>query len=352
MFVTIGRASDDDATPHPKTRGMAPILTPFYSPETGWGGVASLIMYWNADRSAARPDTASIVGIYTQKEQMLFGLNVDQYLLGDRLLIKTGLATSNWKKTFFGIGGEPPQGYPSDFEEEYFTETLKGDLGLAGRLREGLYAGLHWSISSTRIDPVEDAVWLAGSDLPGLSGGNVSGPGIIMTWDTRDEAFFPTRGQLFQAEYNWFTPETGSDYDFEQASADMRFYFTVFPGHILALQGNFVYLAGEIPFYRLPSLSGNGLMRGLEGDLYIDRLRLAMQAEYRFPLINRFSGVVFIGAGRTAHDRRKLLEDPEIAAGFGVRYTVEKNKKINLRLDIGFDEAGDRKFYFTLREAF
>ncbi len=77
-----------------------------------------------------------------------------------------------------------------------------------------------------------------------------------------------------------------------------------------------------------------------------------LQLEYRFPIFRRFGGVAFASAGRVATSFVNLgILDYHHNVGAGLRFLLDKNNKLRLRLDVGF---GSEKpaFYFTVGEAF
>ncbi|HPQ39356.1 MAG TPA: BamA/TamA family outer membrane protein [bacterium] len=350
--IFAGETDENSDNSEEKNWGIAPVVVPFYSPETGFGGVVSGILYWNADRSAARPDQFSLTAVYTEKDQFFTGLNLDKYFIGDRLLAEINLGFNDWVNSFYGIGGNPPPGFDDSYEEEFKSSGYNINSGLAVKLVEGMYLGVDWTYSDTDMDEFESGGWLESSDLTGLNGGIISGPGATLTVDTRDEAFYPGRGILFEAEYRRFDEAFGSDYSFDSASADFRIYHSLRSGHILAAHAEVEYTGGDVPFYRLPSLSSRSSMRGVEDGVFIDKTRYAVQTEYRFPIWRRLGGAVFAAGGNVAPALDDLGDDIHFAGGFGLRYTIETRKHINIRLDIGFDEDGEANVYFTLREAF
>ncbi len=335
-----------------KTWGYAPIVVPFYMPDTGFGGAVSVITYWNSDRSASRPDTAVLTAAYTENGQFFSGFNIDKYFFGENLLLTGKVGFNDWENTFYGIGGDPPPEYSSDYEEKFTTSGYDFSGGFAWRLARDVYLGPRWTFESNDMDELEDDGWLPGSGLPGLNGGDVSGPGLLLTLDTRDKAFYPTRGLMLEASFDRFDEDFGSDFNYDYFRTDFRIYRSIKPGHIIAGQLELDYTDGDLPFYSYPDLASRGNMRGLESGKFIDKVRFAGQAEYRFPVWRRFGGVLFASAGNVAPDTDDIVDDTHYAGGFGVRYTVETNQHINVRLDIGFDEDGEVNVYFTMREAF
>jgi hypothetical protein len=102
-------------------------------------------------------------------------------------------------------------------------------------------------------------------------------------------------------------------------------------------------------------LGGGDLLRGLYRGRYRDRHLAAAQAEYRMPLFWRFGLAGFVEAGTVAGDLGGLapLEEGalKLGGGLGLRFTVNAEKRLACRLDVGRSEGGTQ-FYFTFDEAF
>jgi hemolysin activation/secretion protein len=108
---------------------------------------------------------------------------------------------------------------------------------------------------------------------------------------------------------------------------------------------------GTIPFYYYPSLGGNSIIRGYLDGRYIDRYLSAVQAEYRYPIKGRWSGTVFAGAGEVAHNPSEFGKHPRAAAGGGLRYMIDTDERINIRLDLTYN--GRQSYaYVNIMEAF
>jgi hypothetical protein len=89
----------------------------------------------------------------------------------------------------------------------------------------------------------------------------------------------------------------GSDFDYDDYLLDVRRYVPVGAGQVLAFQARGRIMTGEPPFYRLPTIGGIGMMRGLFDGRFRDKTAAAVQAEYRFPIWKIVGGVVFAGRG-------------------------------------------------------
>jgi hypothetical protein len=94
-------------------------------------------------------------------------------------------------------------------------------------------------------------------------------------------------------------------------------------------------------------------MRGYYLGRYRDKNMIAIQAEYRWlPAIWRFGIVGFAGFGDVADKISRFdFGGFEYSYGFGLRFLLNPEQKINLRLDFGFGK-GTSGIYFTAGEAF
>ena len=173
-----------------------------------------------------------------------------------------------------------------------------------------------------------------------------------MVWDSRDGIFFPTSGFYGQAKWLSFGAWLGSDFDYNRVEVDLRWYKSLKPNHILATQVFSKATTSGTPFYEMPALGGQRIMRGYYEGRYRDELFLAGQVEYRFPIKGRLGAVGFAGLGDVAPDFPGFeMRDVKTTLGGGLRFAFNKDEKVNLRMDIGFGRSTNG-VYFGLEEAF
>jgi outer membrane protein assembly factor BamA len=215
-----------------------------------------------------------------------------------------------------------------------------------------LYLGIQYGFSHSKLIEVEQNGLLAKGDILGSSGGVVSSAGLAVNWDTRNNIFSPSSGDFYELSVSLSSKAMGSDFDFNGYGVDLRKYIPLFSSHVLALQGVMNIITGGPPFQSLPELGGDSMMRGYYAGRYRDKNLLAGQVEYRIPVWWRFGLVGFAGygdvAGKVSHFKRK---DFKYSAGWGIRYLLIRDEKINLRLDFGSGK-GSSEFYINIGEAF
>ena len=92
-------------------------------------------------------------------------------------------------------------------------------------------------------------------------------------------------------------------------------------------------------------------MRGYYEGRYRDKDMIAFQMEYRLPVWWRFGLVGFVGFGGVADKIKKFkLKKFKYSIGWGIRYLLIRNEKINVRLDFGYGESSSGT-YITIGEA-
>ena len=144
----------------------------------------------------------------------------------------------------------------------------------------------------------------------------------------------------------------GSDFDFNDYEFNFRHYTALSERDIIAMQFYFRMVTGNPPFYELSALGGQNVMRGYYEGRYRDRYYYSFQSAYRFKLFWKLGAVLFAGIGDVSdavgNFKFKYIKP---SYGAGLRYMLDEEEKLNLRVDAGFgkDAFG---VYFSIEEAF
>jgi len=324
----------------------------FYTPETKIaGGVAGILTFHRAHAGvSSRPSFLSLYAVYTQMSQFTTKWEPTVYLDSEKYLITGKLGAEKYPDRFWGIGNETPD----TAEENYTPRTTSLEFTLQKRLLQGknLYGGLAFLIEDSRIVRTVPGGPLAGSAINGNAGGLTTGVGFIVNWDNRDSMFFPTRGEYFQVTAGFNRKAFGGDFDYTTLKLNLRRYFPVFGGHVLALQAVVQTASGLPPFYKYPSIGGDSMMRGYYSGRYRDKLLTAVQAEYRLPAFGRIGLAGFAGLGQVAPRVRELRWGGfKPSLGLGLRFKVVPEEGTNIRLDFAFGK-NTTGLYITANEAF
>jgi outer membrane protein assembly factor BamA len=313
-----------------------------YSRETNFlfGAMMVRALRWKDAPAAQRPNTIALSGFFSLENQWAVGLAPSFYFRGEEYLVKSQLYYHRTPARFWGIGTEAGE----HGNREDFTATGTGlTLSAMKKVYRSLRVGPGIWYGSSKIPKKDDGGLLETDAVTGSNGGRDVGVELLADWDGRDNIYAPSTGTFVQFWAGLHRDFLGSEFDYEDYMLDVRRFFPLGSGQVLALQAKGRIMAGDPPFYRLANIGGIGVLRGLYEGRFRDKTAAAVQAEYRFPipLWKPLGGVIFAGVGEVAERPADLsLEDLRFAAGAGARITLDPKERINLRIDVGFSSQG------------
>ncbi|MBN2192159.1 MAG: BamA/TamA family outer membrane protein [Polyangiaceae bacterium] len=340
--IAVTVVSDETATePAPGKVGFAPVVGLTYSNETGaMVGTAGLLFFKPPPASDRRTSQITAAAAYSARRQFVASLSGDLFLWRDAVRIQAALNYLFFPDSFFGIGSDTLLA-----DRERFTPRIY-ELRFSPQLRvlRDLFVGPAVRIDDITILEVERSGVLATGDVLGSAGGFDWSFGLGASYDTRDNTLYPLRGTLLQYSTLVSEPELGSDYRMSRTWLDYRRYFSLpVPDHVAAIQLLGRFSTGEVPFFSLARLGGERLLRGHFNGRYRDRQLLAVQIEYRLPLVWRLGAIAFAGVGDVARRLGRFeWTETKYSVGGGARLNVSKRDRVNMRADFGWggDEYG------------
>lgn len=327
---------------------VLPVI--YYTPETrlalGAGGV--LNYRFGGHKEKTRPSSLWLLAVYTMNSQIQLQLRPEVYLPLNSFILTAVLNYSRFPQAFYGIGSR----VPASAAEPYTPETIGLQMSLKRKIAGSVFGGVQFQREKTIIQKTKPGGLLASGDFLGSSGGVISGLGVSINWDDRDNVLFPRRGSYFQLVADFYNSFLGSDYHYSTSRLDLRTYIPVTALHVLALQLLLRNVGGTPPFYELSMLGGAWIMRGTYSGQYRDHALLAVQAEYRMRIWRRIGAAGFIGLGDVGTTLRAIkLNRLKYSLGGGLRYRLDSHEGTNLRLDFAWGKASTG-FYMTVQEAF
>ncbi|MFT5049403.1 MAG: outer membrane protein assembly factor BamA [Chlamydiales bacterium] len=218
------------------------------------------------------------------------------------------------------------------------------------RVAERVFVGPQLVLSglNTAIRQSEDAGTIPESelDVDSLS------VGLRVQRDTRDSTFFPRAGSFADAQYRIYDPELGGTFAYQILPVSYNAFFSPGEKDVVALRGAARLAFGDVPFYGESFVGAQSDLRGYTVGTIHDEVLVAVQAEYRRELIGRLGAVAFAGVGAVAPTLSEIGDaDTLPSAGFGLRFTLEKDNHVNFRLDFAWGED-ESVIYFGVGEAF
>ncbi len=318
-----------------------------YMPETSaiFGG-GSVMTFRNGEHDDGdRPNSISSFGIYTLKNQLTVSVEPDFYFSNYKWRVMAVLSYQKFPDSFYGIGSD----VTGEKSEDYSTSDYFLFFSATRSIYKSFRVGFWYKLKKTDVLFVESNGLIVKENLLGINGSLLSGFGPAIDWDMRDNIFYPTKGFWLQFSWGLYRNWIGSDFEYNSYHLDYRQYFTLTENHILALQFVAKSATGDIPFNEYMRLES---MRGINGSIYKDNKMFFGQVEYRYPVYGRFSGVAFAAIGDVTDLYKNIrFSGLKYCFGFGLRYMLNPDEKINFRFDVGFSPWGVSP-YFQISEAF
>jgi len=328
---------------------LLPVLG--YTPDTGimLGGTVLRFFYLEPEFPESRPSVFSPVFIYTLENQTMVFLGLNLNWDENRNTLNLVPRYLKFPDNFYDIG----RAAALDDEENYTSERLGLDLDFNRKVLGDWRLGFSYRLLKHRLAETDLQGQLATGSIYGTENSWISALGPALILDTRDNTWSPGKGWWLQINTCFGGSGLGSDYTFREYTMDLRGYWNVGEDLVLAGQSLTTHLEGDAPFFILPRLGGETALRGYRGGLYMDQTRALGRVELRRNHLWKSLGVVvFAGIGDVAPSLEKLTLGGKLwSTGFGLRYLLDPEEKVNLRLDYGFGN-GDSGFYLSLGEAF
>jgi Omp85 superfamily domain len=341
----------DTTKPKPATSNVLTFPFVVRSLETNWGFGGIAARFFKAgkrDDTTIRTSDVNFLGLYTLRQQLVLVMNSTVYFPREDQIARFQASYSYFPSDFWGLGNHAPYTAEEGFSQKQFFINPQ----FLQRVHDNFYLGITYQFQHSSPIIYTPGGLFDQETITGRYGGNTSGIGPILSWDTRNNAFSPDHGFFAELQYVWFPSFTGSDFEFQSFSADVRKFIYLSPRSVLGLQGIAGLTFGNTPFRYLEELGGADMMRGYYGGRYTDKCLMAYQAEYRRLLFWRIGMVAFAATGEVAPVPGQFdLDGLHYTYGGGLRFMLSKTEKLNLRVDYGVAKHSNA-FTVQLREAF
>ena len=146
---------------------------------------------------------------------------------------------------------------------------------------------------------------------------------MVVSYDSRDRIYYPTRGLFFKTRLYYYEPYLGSSYRSGWADIDFRQFVPLYKEFIFAWQ--FVgqcQMGTAMPFQMMPTLGGEDLQRGIRKGVWRDDVMVAVQGEFRIPIWRYFKAAVFASVGDVYSWNNWHFTTPKVGSGAGIRVAL------------------------------
>lgn len=335
-----------------------PIPVFRYSQEIGVEfGLGSLYSYY-MDRSDTLNRSSNFLGTatYSTKKTYHLSLKADAWTKSNRYHL---IGEIKFKKTpfdFFGIGNQTLH----QNQDRLVQRQIKAAFDIEKSLAKSAYTGLSVAFENHKFtDQVSGGIYPSSSEIIDSDGGKALFIGISQSLDTRNSNNYPTKGFFGKISYQYAPDLFGAqNFNGSLIKANIRNFWTINPKLVLGVQGIYYSIQSKsTPFYLLPQLGNDEMMRGYYTGRYRDENLIAAQTELRFRYNSRFGIVAFAGTGKVFKNGNLTLHNFKPNYGLGGRYFFDPAKGLSVRIDYGvgekrINEKRQQGFYISFAEAF
>ena len=350
-----------------------------FGPQIGFSSASGLfgsVSYEQRNLGGNNQTLAANAQFQLAREALLFDLSfTDPWIAGDPY--RTSYTVDAFRRQSISLifdGGETEVELPNGDRPR--VSRTGGSVTFTRPLSRDVFTKADWTASlglqyqrvaiqdaDGEISPVDEK----GNDLS-FSG---SGKDDLLTLqlgavrDRRDNPLRPTQGSLLRLGIEQSIPVGEGSILLSRLRGSYSHYipvnFTHFTEGAEALAFNIQggTILGDLPPYEAFSLGGVNSVRGYdEGEVGTGRNFIQATAEYRFPVFSVVSGALFADFASDIGSGDNVLGDPagvrgKPGSGFGYGLGVRVQTPIGpIRLDYGFNDQGDSRIQFGIKERF
>jgi len=335
------------------------VIVPVFSsaPETGVEVGGSALYSFYTDTTNKNTHISNVFGYasITTKDQVNLTLSSAYWFPGNSTHLSGAVSYLNYPFDFYGIGNATSQAHQDKLGEQRFKINLEAENKVGDYLFLGVVGG---AFEYKFSDSNPASIYHTDPAVQDKHGGPsvFAGPSVI--FDSRNNNTYTTSGSIVTTYLNIMQGMfSNNNYQGGFFNLEYSGFFSLNKQLVLGLdiqEQNLV--GGQSPFYLLPALGSDEMMRGYYNGRFRDRNFLAGQTELRYRISKRFGIVGFAATGEvfhTAFDTHDLKPD----YGCGVRYFFDVQKGLSIRMDYGVGEkrpgeSRQQGLYVALGEAF
>lgn len=334
---------------------LIPVLST--APETGLevGGAGLYSFYTDTLHRETRVSNIYGYATITTKGQNRLSLSTNYWSPKNRYHYTVALNFVNFPNNFYGVGNDTRKADADLLDEKRYRLDITAEKQVKRNLYIGILGGAYYyKYNNKSIGGIFDTA----PNIEDKDGGPLVFLGPTITYDSRDNNTYTTKGILLLTQFKGIKGILGNNgYTGGLLNVEVSDFIKLSNKLILGINARAQSLiGGASPFYLLPQLGSDELMRGYYAGRFRDRNEIAGQAELRYRLSERFGLVGFAGAGQVFRDNFAVRNfKPNL--GGGVRYFFDVEKGLSLRVDYGIGQrpAGEQRLsglYVALGQAF
>ena len=334
---------------------VLPVLSS--APETGLevGGSGLYSFYTDTTKKGTRVSNIFGYATITTKGQERTSLSTSYWAPQNTWHYIAAISYINFPSDFFGIGNHTLNANRDRLGQQRIRLNLEADKRFGKYIYIGVVAG---GFNYRFEEKMPGGIFITDQLVEDRNGGSTAFMGPSLTFDTRNNNTYTTHGAVITSYFNLMKGIYGNNnYSGGFLNVEYSQFFSLNKRLVVALDFRNQNLTGsQSPFYLLPALGNDEIMRGYYNGRYRDRNLIEGQTEIRYRISDRIGIVGFTGTG-TVFNKTLNFNELKPNYGGGLRYFFDVEKGLSIRLDYGIGEkpVGEPRqsgFYLGLGEAF
>jgi hypothetical protein len=334
---------------------ILPVLSS--APETGVeAGAAGLYsFYTDTLHRETRVSNIFAYATITTKGQNRLNLSTAYWTPQNKYHYTAAIGRINFPMNFYGVGNNTAKANEDYIQQKRYRINLSALKNLGNNLYLGLVGGAY-KYDFNSDDPT--GTFNTNPQVQDRSGGSFVYIGPSFSFDNRNNNTYTTSGIMINAYYNLMQGVfSNNSYQGGLFNIEYAQFFSLSKKLVLGLNVQEQSLTGaRSPFYLLPLMGNDEIMRGYYEGRYRDRNLLVGQAELRYLFSERFGIVGFVGAGEVFNSSFAFSQlKPNLGGGLRYFFDIEKGLAVRLDYGIGQKPAGESRLsglYIALGQSF
>ncbi len=342
--ANAGAEDDKQAERDEKQFVVAPMVLSNPSFGSG-GGVVGMYFYRpSPEDTISPPSNVSAMGVYSDTDSYFIGVFNQSYLREDHWRLRMGLVNGRINNEL-----DIP-----DIGTAKFTTDINGLFARSEKRVIGdLFLGVKGSYLdvSYKEDNQESRDYF---ELYEVEDSSTASLGLVASYDSRDNTRFPYKGMLAELGVSLYPESFGSEENYHVLEGQANLYHEVRRRQILALRGYGRFTPSDTPYVGLSTLGRRSDLRGYTSGENVAENLLSAQAEYRWMFAPKWGVVGFAGVAALYDGGMDNIESDNVffSGGFGFRYVLHEENRVNFRVDFAWGEDDEDGFYVSVSEAF
>jgi len=319
------------------------VPIPVSYPTLGEGLVAGAAYFYPQTEEQEKRQPASVTalaGMYTNNDSKALGLVQQNYWKNNSWRFTGAVGAADLRLSLI-TPDQSINGQTVDWRIDGKFLSTKLSRRLAGNWYAGVTTRVIDANQSIEFSVPTDS-FNVGSDVRSV------GIGASIEFDTRDNPLNSYTGRYFNVDALFNDEAVGSESTYQSYNAAFRSYHSLTDSLVLAWEVQSCSRHGFAPLWDACRV----MLRGFAATDYLGGVSASGQAEVRWRLNERWGLVGFAGQGYVGSSFNGIKEhEPIPSYGAGLRFSVLKSKRINLRLDYA-RSTDSEAVYVSVGEAF